>query len=70
MTGRLIACPYKKNKMKKNYIQPSIEVDPVYSMALCQGPVLPGSDSHQGDTKERNQFDQDDNKSSDYGTLW
>ena len=47
-----------------------MEVDPVYSMALCQGPVGPGSNAHHGDTKERNQFDQDDKKSSDYGTLW
>ena len=62
---------HTKNKMKKIYIQPSIEVDPVYSMALCQGPVLPGSDTDNPDTKKRNELDQhDDKKSSDYGTLW
>ena len=46
-------------------------IDPVYNLnRLCDDPVLPGSNAQHGDTKERNQVEQDDKKSSDYGTLW
>ena len=48
-----------------------MEMDPVYSMALCQGPVQPGSPTDDPDTKKRNELEQDEeNKSEDYGNLW
>ncbi|MBQ2199208.1 MAG: hypothetical protein II415_02820 [Bacteroidaceae bacterium] len=55
--------------MKKNYIQPAIEKERVYSMSLCQV-ITPSGPNDIVDTKQREEYEHDDNKSTDYGNLW